>query len=563
MYKALPANLIALMANRTGRRNVGVLVRFLLALAALVVIYAALFQVFMRHEGQEHSFIDGIYWTLVTMSTLGFGDITFRETPGRMFSIVVIISGTLFMLTLLPFAFIQFFYSPWMEARKAAIAPRSLPAGTEGHIIMTRFGPLTTSLVTRLVRRGRPHVVIVSDVEEAIRLHDQGISVMVGEVDDPQTYIAARIEKAALVVTTLDDPDNAAVTIAVRAVSESVRVIAVASRAHADKVYSAAGVSQVLSLGHVTGTSLAHRIVGGDAMTHVIGSLDELRIAEANALRTPLVGKTLRENRLNELGVTVVGVWDRGQFQPAGPETVITSSTILVLAGTAAQLERYDEEFSIYNVSDGHVLIIGAGRVGTATARALERRGVEHRLIERSSRASAKASLVTGDASDPDVLRSAGLDAAHAVVITTHDDATNVYLTILIRHLRPDIQIISRSSLERSVETLHRAGADFVISTASIFSSYVLNLLDRSSMLMLAEGLTVFRFRVDADMAGRSLADLALRRRAGCSVVAVYVDGVMRANPSPTEPLIEGSELLMIGGSGAEERLESLARDEE
>ena len=54
--------------------------------------------------------------------------------------------------------------------------------------------------------------------------------------------------------------------------------------------------------------------MGGDAVTHVVGNVDELLIAEANATRTPLVGQTLREARLTELGVNVVGVWDRGQY---------------------------------------------------------------------------------------------------------------------------------------------------------------------------------------------------------------------------------------------------------
>lgn len=559
MLRLLSAQILTLMSRRRDRRNVAILSQFILTLILLVLAYSAIFKALMHHEGQEHSFIDGVYWTLVTMSTLGFGDITFRETPGRLFSIVVILTGTIFMLTLLPFAFIQFFYGPWMESRRAAIAPRALPAETHDHVILTNYVAINSSLVRRLVRAGTPHAVIVPELEDAIRLHDQGISVMLGEPDNPDTYLAARADRASLIIATLEDAQNAAATLAARSVCDSVRIVSVTTRSHAEKVCQAAGATHVLQLAEHTGNSLGNRIVGGDAMTHVIGSLDALLIAEANALRTPLVGRTLRENRLNELGVMVVGVWDRGTFQPAGPDTVITSSTILVLAGTREQLDRYDEEFSIYNVSSGHVIIIGAGCVGTATARALEKRGVEFRIIERTPRAHAPGTLVEGDASDPDVLAHAGLQAAHAVVITTHDDTINIYLTILIRHLRPDIQIISRSSLERSVDALHRAGADFVVSTASVLSGFVMNLLRDASMLMLAEGMTIFRFKVHGDLEGHTLAQLDLRRRAGCSVLAVYADGHMHPNPSANHVLAPGSELLVIGGTGAEERLEAVS----
>ncbi|MCL4222439.1 MAG: NAD-binding protein [Phycisphaerales bacterium] len=559
MLKILSAQILTLTSRRRDRRNVAILSQFIVILVVLVLVYSGIFQALMHLEGQEHTFIDGVYWTLVTMSTLGFGDITFRETPGRVFSIVVILTGTIFMLTLLPFAFIQFFYSPWMESRRAAIAPRALPPETRDHVILTNYGALNSSLVRRLVRAGTPHAVIVPDIDEAIRLHDQGISVMLGEPDNPETYRAARADQAGLIIATLEDAQNAAAALAAHSVCGSARIVTVTTRSHAEKVCQAAGSTHVLQLARHTGVSLANRIVGGDAMTHVIGSLDALLIAEANALRTPLVGKTLRENRLNELGVMVVGVWDRGVFQPAGPDTMITSSTILVLAGTREQLDRYDEEFSIYNVSSGHVIIIGAGRVGAATARALETRGVEFRIIERIPKSPAPSTLIEGDASDPEVLAEAGLAAAHAVVITTHDDTINIYLTILIRHLRPDIQIISRSSLERSVEALHRAGADFVVSTASVLAGFVMNLLRDASMLMLAEGMTIFRFKVHGDLEGHTLAQLDLRRRAGCSVLAVYADGQMHPNPSASHVLTPGSELLVIGGTGAEERLEAVS----
>ena len=76
-----------------------------------------------------------------------------------------------------------------------------------------------------------------------------------------------------------------------------------------------------------------------------------------------------------------------------------------------------------------------------------------------------------------------------AVIITPHDDDLNVYLTIYCRQLRPDIQILSRATHERNVATLHRAGADSVLSYASMGASAVMNMLKRSKILMVAEGL--------------------------------------------------------------------------
>src|SRR5918993_5154501 len=83
-----------LVANREARANLRALLKYILTLVALVSVYAVMFHVIkMRVEGEQHSWITGFYWTLVVMSTLGFGDITFTSDTGRLFSIVVLMSG--------------------------------------------------------------------------------------------------------------------------------------------------------------------------------------------------------------------------------------------------------------------------------------------------------------------------------------------------------------------------------------------------------------------------------------------------------------------------------------
>src|SRR5699024_9495671 len=114
--------------------NVKRLLRFLGGLGILILIYSILFHLIMVYEGQEHSWITGFYWTLTVMSTLGFGDITFTSDIGRAYSVVVLASGMVSLLILLPFTFIEFFYAPWLEAQSKARAPRELPEGYSDHV---------------------------------------------------------------------------------------------------------------------------------------------------------------------------------------------------------------------------------------------------------------------------------------------------------------------------------------------------------------------------------------------------------------------------------------------
>ena len=73
-----------------------VLRRFFITLCIMIAAYSVIFHWLMEYEGKEHSWITGVYWTLTVMSTLGFGDITFSSDPGRIFSIIVLMSGVIF-----------------------------------------------------------------------------------------------------------------------------------------------------------------------------------------------------------------------------------------------------------------------------------------------------------------------------------------------------------------------------------------------------------------------------------------------------------------------------------
>lgn len=552
-----PGTVLGHLATPKGRRDLRTLVRLLLAFVALAAVYSVLFHVLMAYEGREHTWVTAVYWTLVMMSTLGLGDITFTSDLGRVFSVIVLLSGTLFMLVLLPFTFIQFFYLPWTEAQAAARAPRQLPEDIAGHVVLTNLGPVDAALARELQQFRMPYAVVAPDVAEALRLHDLGHPVMVGALDDPETYRLARVERAALVVATRSDTTNTNVAFTVREISEAVPIVAIASAEASIDILELAGCNHVLRLAEMLGQSLARRVLGRDARSHVIGRFGELLIAEAAAADTPLVGRRVRDLRLPAgVNVSVVGVWERGRFAVPGPDTEIRPGTVLVLAGSRAQLDAYDAAFAIYRSSPAPVVIIGGGRVGRATGRALRAESIDYRIVERlPERIRDPEKYILGDAAELEVLHRAGIQKAPSVVITTHDDDMNVYLTIYCRRLRPDIQVLGRVTLERNVSTLQRAGADFVLSYASMGAHAIFNVLKRSdALLLLAEGVSVFRVPVPAAMQGRTIAACEVRTETGCRIVAVARGEQLEVNPDPNRPLAAGADLIVIGDAAAEAR---------
>ncbi len=549
--KTLAAQLATFLQSGPLRRNMRLLVRFMVLLLVMLAVYTTVFHLLAVYEGQDHSWITGLYWTLTVMSTLGFGDITFSSDAGRVFSMFVLVSGVVVLLIVLPFTFIQFFYAPWLEEQSRRRVAREIVADVREHVVLTEDGPVTRALIERLQAQGYAYYLIEPDLPRAMTLSDEGISVVLGHRDAVETYQRLGIERAAMVVATGNDYENTNVAFTAREVSERVPIVTFARDPDALDVLELAGANHVIHLPDMLGRSLSRRTLGGDVRANVMGRFGDLVVAEAPMVGTPAVGTRLGEGWLREnTGLTVLGVWERGAFSLARPEMVIEPSMVLVLAGDERQLERFSRIVQGTDLDDTQVLILGGGRVGRAAARALEERGVRYTIVEKNAAMVPDDDhYVAGNAADRSVLDEAGIAETATTIVTTADDATNIYLTIYCRRLRPEMQIVSRANLERNVSTLHRAGADFVMSYASMGAGAVFNLLEQGDLVMVAEGLDIFRVPVPDNLRGRPLRESGIREKTGSNVVAVETADGIDVNPPPEYLLPEGrdAELIMIG----------------
>lgn len=555
--KFMPSQLVYFMKTAGAQRNVRLLYKFFIILFLLITLYSTLFHFIMEYEGRKFSWLSGLYWTFVTMTTLGFGDITFASDLGKLFSVIVLLSGVIFLLVMLPFTFIRFFYAPWLEAKEKARAPRELPPGTMGHVVLTNADPISLSLVEKLNQYDYGYAIVVPDLQRVLELHDMNYRIIMGDLDDPDAYRRVCVEKAALVVVNNNDMLNTNITFTIRSLSKDVPIIATADAEDSLDILKLAGASYAFHFAEMLGSALARRSLGSNLKANIIGRFGELLIAEAPAMRTVLEGQTLKETRLREqTGVTVVGMWERGRFEIPFPDSRISPTSVLVLAGSEDHLGNYDRVIGASYTFKSHAVILGGGRVGRATAEALGERGITYRIVENDRELADKnENYIFGSAADIKTLNRAGIKDAPTVFITTHDDDINIYLTIYCRKLRPDIQIISRATLDRNVSKLHEAGADIVMSYASLAVNTIINILKPNEVLMLTEGLNVFRINLPAMLIGKSLQETGLREKTGCSVVAINSGGIMKISPNPYIPLKQDSELILIGTADAEKKL--------
>lgn len=536
------------------RSNVTGLLKYVAFLIAVICVYSVLFHVIMIWaEGQEHSWVTGVYWTLTVMSTLGFGDIIFTSDAGRMFSVVVLVSGILLLLIVLPFAFIRYFYAPWLEARIRLRAPREVPADVRDHVLLCHWEPVAEGLARRLEGEGVPYFVVEEDAATATGLYGDGIPVIRGEVDDLATYERARIGEARLAVLNRDDLTNTNIALTVREAAATVPVLALADDEHSVDILEMSGCDHVLLLKRRLGEQLANRVRAGHAEAHVIGRYKDLAIAEFSVHQTPLAGRTIATSRLREIaGVSVVGVWERGRMVPPEPNLVLGETSLPVVAGSPEAVERLDEFLHIYDTNWNPVIVIGGGKVGRAAARSLKERSIPVHMVERNPDLVDRIGdlpdhLVIGDAADRRVMDTVGVEEAPSILLSTNQDATNIYLSSYCRRLAPEARIVSRITHDRNLTAIQRAGADFALSYGTLAVETILAFLHGRPPVVLGVEVGFHDIRCPEALAGLTLRESRIGERTGLTVVGVEEEDRLVTDPGPDTLLERGCVLLTIG----------------
>src|SRR5690606_40061214 len=115
-------------------------------------------------------------------------------------------------------------------------------------------------------------------------------AVMVGQLDDPRTYQAARVEHAALVASTQADTTSSNITFTVREFDATVPIVVTASAEPSVDVLTLAGADRVLRLGYMLSDAMARR-VRGVTRAPAASALDNQPVAEARAALTPFAGR--------------------------------------------------------------------------------------------------------------------------------------------------------------------------------------------------------------------------------------------------------------------------------
>ncbi len=273
---------------------------------------------------------------------------------------------------------------------------------------------------------------------------------------------------------------------------------------------------------------------------------------------------TVGYREITEPGVTTADKIFTMVIIVTGVSTVLYTFTLAVQTVVEGQLRdfvgrrRMDKQISEMR---GHVIVCGWGRVGKAVAADLAREGKPVVVVDIDPDRvhSIAHPAVIGDATLDTTLEAAGIRHAASLVAALEGDAENLFVTLSTRAIRSDLFIVARARQDESVPKLERAGADRVVNPQELGAARMASFVARPHVaefvdVVMHERSLEFRMQEvevsdDSPLAGTSLRDLDLRKRAGVLVLAVReIDGTFTTNPHP-DKIIEPKQIIIAVGT--------------
>ena len=290
---------------------------------------------------------DAFYMTVITVTTVGYGEVHPLSSAGRAFTVAVLLTGvgaffyafSLFMSVLAEGGLVQH-----LERRRLA---RMLDNLTD-HFILCGFGRMGEIIAREFARQHAPFVVIERNVDRMHLAMDQGFLVVEADASNEEVLRRVGIDRArGLIAAVSTDAENVYAVLSARLLKPDLFIVGRAETEDARTKLRRAGADRVISPYHLGGLQLAQTALRPAVVDFVqlATSSDnmDLNLEQVHiGTGSPLEGKSLLDAGLRKrFGVVVVGIRradGKMDFNPE-PETPIRAGDDLVVLGRADSLK--------------------------------------------------------------------------------------------------------------------------------------------------------------------------------------------------------------------------------
>jgi voltage-gated potassium channel len=279
--------------------------------------------------------------------------------------------------------------------------------------------------------------------------------------------------------------------------------------------------------------------------------------------------------------MATVGFKEVGPLSVAGKiftmGLIITSLGILAYVTTNLARFVFDGELANYIKTyrvdkkiaklKNHVIIVGYGRNGEQAAIELAENGVGFVIVDKRDNVIARLRenpellYIKGDATHEDVLEQAKIHDARAIIVTTPQDADNVFVVLTARSMNPGLTVISRASEMESLMKLKRAGATNVIMPERIGGQRMAKLVHQPDVVEFLEYILLQKTqdvfveemsckKLSQQWVGKSISEMKVRETTGANIIGIKTGGARYVfNPDPEMILSRNDQIFVLGNS--------------
>ena len=308
---------------------------------------------------EKFNFIDALYMTMITVSTVGFGELHPMSPLGRLF-VSFYIFFNLLMLAYLLSVLTTYIFDGGLRNMFAMLRNDQEIRSYSDHVIVCGFGRNGRKAFQELRASGAKVVVVEQNenlLKEELDTSPDGIAAVYGDATLDDSLRAAGVERARALITTLPkDADNVFVALTARELSPSITIVARASLKSSETKLIRAGADSVVMPDEIGGSHMANLIMRPEVIRFLdmisgLGPhrlrLEELRTEE---MRPELRGRSIRELDVrSRTGATVIGLRHQsGEFTISPPADIVPGpGDVFLFLGTEEQIVKLMDAFRL------------------------------------------------------------------------------------------------------------------------------------------------------------------------------------------------------------------------
>lgn len=324
--------------------------------AISLLIFVMLIGIFGFRFMSGYSWVDALYMTVITITTVGFGEVHPLDNDAKIFTVFLIMASVVIVTYAISVITEYILRKNNIEELKQKKMQKKID-GMSNHIIICGYGRNGKQAAKKLLAHKKPFVIIEKSKDIVEKFRSESVPFVYGNANEDEILIQAGIDRATTLISALpNDADNLFVVLSARQINKEMCIISRASQETSYDKLKLAGANNVILPDKIGGDHMASLVVVPD----LIEFIDNLSIVGERNINIEEVAveqlydikevKTIRDLDLRKkTGCTVIG-YKSGQgdyiVNPEAGVELVANSKIIVL-GRPEQIQKLN---SVYNI---------------------------------------------------------------------------------------------------------------------------------------------------------------------------------------------------------------------